>query len=294
MLGTAAVAIGVLLSGFVLREPAPYELYMAGLVAVWALFGLRISRATAPLLALLVSMNVGGLLALTQMTDLSQGPMYIAVSLFLALTAVFYAPAEAHRFIGGQAIFFIAFTSLLMRFLSSRMVEIGQILENNDIRGGGVYSFSYLVLGPAVSFVATILSPCAKSIVSIPFECSRTRRTDAGGLSGSAEVRKQPTPNAAKKMTNETKPPARSAAASSRRSGLTRAARSMNALISRSPRARHPSLPAVAPGTALGNARTALGSADHPSRPRAARRPCRSRAAGRPRTRSHSVRWRTH
>jgi hypothetical protein len=76
------------------------------------------------------------------------------ITLMDELTSVFYAPAEAHRFIGESAIFFIAFTSLLMRFLSSRMVEIAQILERNDIRGGGVYSFSYLVLGPAVSFVA--------------------------------------------------------------------------------------------------------------------------------------------
>lgn len=91
LLATGAVAVGVLLSGFVLREPAPYELYMAGLIAVWALFGLRISRAVAPLLTLLVAMNVGGLIALTQMKDLSQAPMYLAVSLFLALTAVFYA-----------------------------------------------------------------------------------------------------------------------------------------------------------------------------------------------------------
>ncbi|MBL8581041.1 MAG: hypothetical protein JNL61_02290, partial [Rhizobiaceae bacterium] len=86
-----AVALGVLLSGFVLNEPAPYELYMAGLIAVWALFGLRISRAVAPLLTLLVTMNVGGLVAMTQMKDLSQAPMYLAVSLFLALTSVFYA-----------------------------------------------------------------------------------------------------------------------------------------------------------------------------------------------------------
>src|SRR5438034_68215 len=70
------------------------------------------------------------------------------------LTSVFYAPAEAHRFIGTQAIFFIAATSLLMRVLSTRMVEIAQILELHDIRGGGVYSFAYFVLGPVASFVA--------------------------------------------------------------------------------------------------------------------------------------------
>ena len=76
------------------------------------------------------------------------------ITLMDELTSVFYAPAEAHRFIGQQAIFFIALTSIVMRVVSSRMVEIGQILERNEMRGGGVYSFSYLVLGPAASFVA--------------------------------------------------------------------------------------------------------------------------------------------
>jgi Amino acid permease len=96
------------------------------------------------------------------------------ITLMDELTSVFYAPAEAHRFIGTQAIFFIAFTSLLMRFLSSRMVEIAQILEHNDIRGGGVYSFSYFVLGPVASFVAVasimvdyILTACISTVSAV-------------------------------------------------------------------------------------------------------------------------------
>jgi amino acid transporter len=96
------------------------------------------------------------------------------ITLMDELTSVFYAPAEAHRFIGIQAIFFIAFTSILMRLLSSRMVEIAQILERNGIRGGGVYSFSYLVLGPVASFVAVasimvdyILTACISTVSAV-------------------------------------------------------------------------------------------------------------------------------
>jgi O-antigen ligase len=91
LITAAALSFGVFLSGLVLREPAPYEIYMAGLIAVWALFGLRISRGVAPLLTLLVLFNTGGLISLTQMTDLHETPLYLAVSFFLALTAVFYA-----------------------------------------------------------------------------------------------------------------------------------------------------------------------------------------------------------
>lgn len=91
LISSGAVMLGVFLSGFVIREPAPYELYMAGLIGVWALFGLRISRPVFPLLALLIAFNIGGMMAMTQMADISGIPLYLAVSLFLALTAVFFA-----------------------------------------------------------------------------------------------------------------------------------------------------------------------------------------------------------
>ena len=76
------------------------------------------------------------------------------ITLMDELTSVFYAPAEAFRFIGPSAIVFIGFTSLFIHYMTTRLVEIAEILENHGIFGGGVYSFSYLVLGPSVSFVA--------------------------------------------------------------------------------------------------------------------------------------------
>ncbi len=97
LIASGAVVLGVQLSGFVIREPAPYEIYMAGLIAVWALFGLRVSRAAAPLAVLLVLFNVGGMIAMTQMPDLMETPLYLAVSLFLAFTAVFYAAVVEAR-----------------------------------------------------------------------------------------------------------------------------------------------------------------------------------------------------
>ncbi len=95
--GSACVTVGVFLSGFVISEPAPYELFMAGMVGVWFLLGLKISRKTFPLFGLLITFNVGGLLSLTVMKELNEGPMYIAVSIFLALTAIFYAAIVEER-----------------------------------------------------------------------------------------------------------------------------------------------------------------------------------------------------
>jgi hypothetical protein len=101
LMGTGALALGVLLSGFVIDEPAPYDIYMVALVAIWALFGLRISRSVAPLFVLLALFNIGGLISMTQLPDLGDIPLYLAVSGFLGLTAVFFAAvteADADRY----------------------------------------------------------------------------------------------------------------------------------------------------------------------------------------------------
>ncbi|MHA6642179.1 O-antigen ligase family protein [Mesorhizobium sp. A623] len=97
LISAGAVFVGIFLSGFVIHEPAPYDRYMAGLIAVWALFGLRISRAALPMLVLLVTMNIGGMISMTQMADLASTPLYLAVSLFLAFTAVFFAAVTEAR-----------------------------------------------------------------------------------------------------------------------------------------------------------------------------------------------------
>jgi O-antigen ligase len=91
LFASGLVAFAVFLSGFVIFEPAPYELFLVGLIGLWALFGLKISRSIAPLLTLLTLFMIGGILSLTVMDDLTKGPMYMAVSGFLALSSVFFA-----------------------------------------------------------------------------------------------------------------------------------------------------------------------------------------------------------
>jgi amino acid transporter len=96
------------------------------------------------------------------------------ITLMDELTSIFYAPSEAFRVIGLNAIAFLILTSVLIRFLSMRMIEIAEILEVNGVRGGGVYSFSYLVLGPTVSFIAVasiivdyVLTACLSTVSAI-------------------------------------------------------------------------------------------------------------------------------
>ncbi len=102
---------------------------------------------------------------------------YFAVAIITLMdefTSIFYVPAEAYRFIALSALVFIALTSLLIRFISTRLTEIAEILEHHNLIGGGVYSFSYLVLGPMVSFVAVssimvdyILTACISAVSAV-------------------------------------------------------------------------------------------------------------------------------
>ncbi len=98
--GAGVMAFGVFLSGFVISEPAPYELLMVAQIPVWFLLGLKISRPVGLLLAFLLVFNAGGFLSLTVMKDnLGSGFIYIAVTLFLSLSSVFYAAIieDSHR-----------------------------------------------------------------------------------------------------------------------------------------------------------------------------------------------------
>lgn len=91
MLASLLVAFGVFLSGFVINEPAPYEVFLAVLIGIWAVFGLKLSRHIAPLITLYVIFNIGGMFSILTMDDVNDTPMYMAVSLFLAFTSMFFA-----------------------------------------------------------------------------------------------------------------------------------------------------------------------------------------------------------
>jgi len=91
LIANTAIGFGVFLLGFVMSEPAPYELYMVGLIVLALLFGLKLTRTSLVLLAILTVFNFGGMISVMQMADVKKAPLYIAVSLFLAFTSVFFA-----------------------------------------------------------------------------------------------------------------------------------------------------------------------------------------------------------
>ncbi|WP_425087522.1 O-antigen ligase family protein [Stappia sp.] len=88
---TVALWVVVFLGGFVLNEPAPYELAMLIVISGWLLSGPRFATALAPLLLIVTLFITGGLIATLMSDDFSEAILYIAVTGFLALTTVFYA-----------------------------------------------------------------------------------------------------------------------------------------------------------------------------------------------------------
>ena len=99
LLAAFAVWFSASLSGFVISEPAPYELFMVGLISIWLLCGLKIPREVIPLTVLLLLFNTGGVISMLTLPDWGDAQLYVAVGFFLGFTAIFFASVIAadHR-----------------------------------------------------------------------------------------------------------------------------------------------------------------------------------------------------
>ncbi|MBO6755993.1 MAG: O-antigen ligase family protein [Roseibium sp.] len=89
--GNVALWVAVFLSGFVIKEPAPYELYMVVLSVVWMACGLKLRKEFGPLIICMMVYTAGGIAAIPLASEMAEGAIYIAVTGFLAITAIFYA-----------------------------------------------------------------------------------------------------------------------------------------------------------------------------------------------------------
>jgi len=90
-LRTALLWLTGVSGAFVFIEPSPYEVVGVIAIILFAVAGLSLRPALAPLIALLLLLDIGYGLALTQVGDQSKPVIWVLVSGFLAATAVFYA-----------------------------------------------------------------------------------------------------------------------------------------------------------------------------------------------------------
>lgn len=86
-----AIALVVFLGGFVIEEPAPYELLLIVVMIVWCCFGLRLSRHFMPMTALMLVYLAGGFLSFTQIDTFLHPLVYLLTTCFLAGSSIFFA-----------------------------------------------------------------------------------------------------------------------------------------------------------------------------------------------------------
>jgi len=76
---------------FVFIEPSPYEFAAILMILLFVMTGLSLRAEIAPLALLLVLMNMGYAIAVVQVSDEQRSVNRVLISLFLAMTAIFYA-----------------------------------------------------------------------------------------------------------------------------------------------------------------------------------------------------------
>ncbi|HWJ76013.1 MAG TPA: O-antigen ligase family protein [Kaistia sp.] len=89
-IGNAAIAVLVFLSGFVMVEPAPSDLLLCVVAIIWASCGLTFTRSMLPLIVLLALYCAGGLLSFTQLQAFQKPITYMATTIFLAISSIFF------------------------------------------------------------------------------------------------------------------------------------------------------------------------------------------------------------
>lgn len=90
-LANLAIGLAVFSGGFVIFEPAPYEVFLAGLLAIFFLLGLRVPKEVMPILIPVMTFTIGGIISSFMIDDYYRGVIYNLVTLFLGFTTVFFA-----------------------------------------------------------------------------------------------------------------------------------------------------------------------------------------------------------
>ena len=85
------ITLLVFLGGFVIVEPAPYDLLLVLALVVWAFFGLKFNRFTLPMTVLMLLYLAGGFLSFTQLDSFSKPTIYLLTTAFLVASSVFFA-----------------------------------------------------------------------------------------------------------------------------------------------------------------------------------------------------------
>jgi len=83
--------------GFVFIEPGPYELVGLAVIVLFFLTGLPLRAPLMPLALMLIVLNLGYGIAVVQVIDDPKAVMWVYISAFMAVTAIFFAAVVGHN-----------------------------------------------------------------------------------------------------------------------------------------------------------------------------------------------------
>lgn len=85
------VWLAILLSSFVMFEPAPYDLLLIAALALFAFTGLKLPRVLLPFILLVILYQLGAVATLSKVIDRPDTTQWTIVGAFLAATGLFFA-----------------------------------------------------------------------------------------------------------------------------------------------------------------------------------------------------------
>jgi hypothetical protein len=86
-----ALFLFIACSAFASIEPSPYEIFFVIALLVFGAHGLLFDRILIPLIIGLALFNAGGVLALVPFIEDHDSVTFIAISVYISITAVFFA-----------------------------------------------------------------------------------------------------------------------------------------------------------------------------------------------------------
>jgi O-antigen ligase len=129
-----------ILSGFMVRiEPAPYEGLFALLAIACIVARVRVDRRILPLIVLLMAWNIGGLLSLPQVSHDTAAVTFVAVSIYLAVSAIIFACLFSddveHRLFILRSAYTLAAITVTLIGLAGYFVYVGEDALTGRVRG---------------------------------------------------------------------------------------------------------------------------------------------------------------
>ena len=124
-------------SFYVIIEPAPSDVIFIGILVLFIKSGLSFRAAIAPLFVLLLTYNLGAFLSYLQILGDDKGRLFVETSIYMAVSAIFFAAYIADDTLHRAAI--IRNAMIIAGLIASLFAIAGYLNIGGFVGGGGIY-----------------------------------------------------------------------------------------------------------------------------------------------------------